>query len=101
MESGVAQPEQRLKRLDDPSGSSAGWWAIREWPGLVVAKLDKEWSFHFQPQALWPSSDIVTLEEIERSEWIYHRYRLHSQSYPTRRAALQALLVLSETLLGA
>ena len=96
MESGVDQPKQRLARLDDASGRSAGWWALRDWPGLVVGKIQQGWSFYFYPQSLWPSPQPVSLEAIERSERLYNKYRLNSQHFSTRREALQALDALLE-----
>ena len=97
MELGMDQPKQRLKRIEDPSGSSAGWWALQDWPGLVVAKMDEGWAFYFHPQTLWPDAGCITMDKLERTELLYFRYRLQCQRYTTRREALQALAALLES----
>lgn len=101
MELGMDKPKQRLKRLPDPGGSSAGWWAIQGWPGLVVARIDQGWSFYFHPQTLWPSQAPIAYHELERSESLYRRHKLHACKFQTRREALRALQVILESGLGA
>jgi hypothetical protein len=91
----MGKPQQRLKRLDSVSGSTAGWWALRDWPGLVVAQIEQSWCFYFHPQNLWPNSHTVSMEDIERAENLYKQNQLHTYQFATRREALQAIDVFS------
>ena len=93
-----------LHRIDDASGSSAGWWAVAALPGVILYQQDrdrKEWSFYCYPAAMQPDTpwgkSVHPNEEIAaQAEEFLYQSGLAAQRFPTRKAALQALKIAQE-----
>lgn len=87
----------RFARLDDSSGSSQGWWAVRDLPGVLIWKDGEGWRINCSP-LLFKGLERDRAERIwgegweEKIDQLLPRIDdLPHAAFPSRSAAMQAL----------
>jgi len=93
----------RLQRIDDISGSSSGWWAVQDLPGAVIYRqTGGSWSFYFYPAAFQEPNPMpkswLSEDSLVRVQKLLEETNLQTQSFATRKDALQALQAAREIL---